>query len=227
MREIGIIARHDSWREAPWDNPAVEMWVFGLMYPMVPRADRFYELHTRAELDRCLAEGIVGQEYLDWLSTTRTPVYMHERYADIPASERFPIDGVMADLGDYFTSTVALMLAHAIYEHRHGSPIGVIHLYGVTMQNETEYGTQQPCAAYYVGYARGLGIDVQIARSSRLCKAATVYGYEWPTRHEVCQRGILRGISAERIAAVEAGMAERAAMIAAAKAQYQQGVICE
>lgn len=205
----------------------MEMWVFGLMYRMVPRAARFYELHTRDELDRCLADGLITQEYVDWLRTVRTPVYMQERYADIPASERFPIEDVMAEQGDYFTSTVALMLAHAIHEHRHGRPIGVIHVYGVTMQNETEYGTQQPCAAYYVGYARGLGIDVQIARSSRLCKAATVYGYEWPTRHEVCQRGILRGISAERIAAVEAGMAERAAMIAAAKAQYQQGVTCE
>ena len=50
-----------------------------------------------------------------------------------------------------------------------------IDVYGVDMRHETEYATQRPCMEYWVGYARGKGIEVNIYGPTAICKYDKIY----------------------------------------------------
>ena len=92
-----------------------------------------------------------GKRHVDWLAKEPAgarPIYCQEHYDDIPASVRWPrqeinewfrnLNGDPLPMGfyadDYWTSTPAQMLGHAIYEG-----FKEIHLYGVDMLQAEEY----------------------------------------------------------------------------------------
>ncbi len=122
------------------------------------------------------AKGWHGQPY--------TPIYMQEHYEDIPASVAWPraainewttrMFGKEAEL-DYFTSTPGQMIATALYEG-----FGRIEVYGVDLLQTEEYAYQRPGAEYWIGLARGLGVEVLVPTGSALLKANYVYGYSEP-----------------------------------------------
>ena len=53
-----------------------------------------------------------------------------------------------------------------------------IGIYGVDMAQDSEYGHQRPSCEYFVGIARGRGIQVEVAEKSDLLKAPYLYGAE-------------------------------------------------
>ena len=92
---------------------------------------------------------------------------------------------------DYFTSTIAFMLALAIHEG-----FGTIDLYGIDLTVGEEYDYQKPCAEFWIGLAMGRGIQVGIPQASALLKTAWRYGWEsepdWPIKlSEIQQRRAL------------------------------------
>jgi hypothetical protein len=93
----------------------------------------------------------------------------------IPNAVPYPRDEVVEHFGKYFTNTVSWMIAHAIIENR--SKIGV---YGVDMAQDSEYGHQRPSCEYFLGWAQGLGIEIEIPEASDLLKAPFLYGLEDP-----------------------------------------------
>jgi hypothetical protein len=94
---------------------------------------------------------------------------------------QFPADGLKRRWGTYFTNSISWMLAYAIAQVEwavgDGAEIGI---YGVDMavggSVGGEYAFQRPSCEYFIGVARGMGIDVTIAPASDLLKAADVYG---------------------------------------------------
>ena len=84
-------------------------------------------------------------------------------------SRIYPLKRIIKKFGcAYFTDTICYMLAYAIdkgYEK--------IRLYGIDMADKEEYKWEKGGIEYWIGYARGLGIKVQIATGSNVCRTKT------------------------------------------------------
>lgn len=101
------------------------------------------------------------------------PVFCQRAHDDIPHSLEYPIKEITDLYGDYFTNSISYMIAMAIYQE-----VDEIHIYGVNMINDSEYGHQKPSCEYFIGLARGMGIKVVIPEESDLLKAVGgLYGY--------------------------------------------------
>lgn len=85
--------------------------------------------------------------------------------------EDFPIDKMHTD---YFTNSIAMMIAYAVY-----SKATQIDLYGCVLWGGSEYAYQKPNVEYWIGYARGKGIQVNLFGNTNLLKTedGNVYGY--------------------------------------------------
>ena len=138
LRKIGFLGSHEkSLKFAPWDDPSWELWGHASSRGMFQREpDVFFDLHRK----ECWAKSNnKGQKYLRWLATCRTPIYMQERFPEVPASIAYPFERVSMGMArKYFTSHVAYMIALALTE-------GVTHLgfFGVNYSPDCEYGTQR------------------------------------------------------------------------------------
>ena len=139
----------------------------------VARADYVMQLHkpvvwrsTQNRNDR---------NHYEWLkSNTETPVFMAERFDDVPMSRRFPLEEIKQYFKGaewYFTTTIAYAIAYAIY-----AGYKRIELYGIEMETNTEYTHQRPCVAYWCGVAYGKGIEVDF--HSPQFFVSPLYGYE-------------------------------------------------
>lgn len=153
----------------------------------IDHIDRLFEIHDREWYLR--GEQTKSAKYKRWLKKKHPfPIYLQEKEVipEVPSGVRYPFEevcdtllpGLIRLVGDdevrmkYFTSSVAFMMALAIYEG-----FDQIELYGVDMDSDTEWGYQKPCGEFWMGYALGRGIKVIIPEVSQLC-TAPVYGYE-------------------------------------------------
>ena len=109
---------------------------------------------------------------------------MQEHYEDIPASVAYPLEEMIEAYGiprigqeyrkdAYFTNSVSFMLALAIHEGA-----DVIGIYGVDMAVLSEYNEQRPSCEYYIGVAKGRGIEILLPTEADLLKTRWIYGYE-------------------------------------------------
>lgn len=177
-KKVAIVGFAASYREAPYDDPSVQIWGMNELWKYLPRWDRWFELHPREVFAK---EGDRDQAaHVMWLQQQGAdkPIYMLQRFEDIPGSVSYPIEAMTRQFfpdqpRPYFTSSIAMMLALAISE----APTW-IGLYGIDLASDTEYAQQRAAAEYFIGLARGMGIDVVIAKGSALLKADAVYGYD-------------------------------------------------
>jgi len=138
----------------------------------VPHADYVFQLHKpvvwRSSQNRN------DSKHYDWLRSTSIPVLMQEKFEDVPASVKFPLDEMLKEFKGaepYFTTTVGFAIAYAIYRRYKR-----IEIYGVEMETNTEYAHQRPCVAYWCGVAYGRGIEVDF--HSRQFFQSPMYGYD-------------------------------------------------
>ncbi len=195
-KKVAIVGFASSSRDqAPFGDPDFAIWTMNhAPLSWIPRWDVLFELHTLDHLKRVAAHSTQPMEYLEWLARQPgpdapgyRPIYMQESFPAYPASIALPrkelnewfaalahnVAGYFAE--DYYTSTVSFMLALAIMQY---TP--EIHLYGVDLLQDDEYGYQRPGAEYLIGLARGMGIKVYVPPQSALCKANYTYGFSEP-----------------------------------------------
>lgn len=155
-------------------------------------ADPNHPLYIKAKSDACLYCKGEGKAYSEgkevpcpWCEYGKyTPpehragktIIMQDANEDVPGCERFPIETIAQahrkDGKPYLTSTLAHMLAYAIY-YRPDCPV---ELYGFEAESNTEYAVQRPCIEYWIGYGRGLGMSIEAPGSHLL--TGRHYGYE-------------------------------------------------
>ena len=105
---------------------------------------------------------------INYVNEKRIPMITHKEEKHIPTSIRFPMEEMHCE---YFTSSIAYMIAYAIHE---GATI--IDMYGILMGgNQSEYFVQKPCCEYWIGYARGKGIEVNLPKFTYLLKYDEIY----------------------------------------------------
>jgi len=164
--------------EFDFNRSDCDVWVFNetISGNKLPRADAVFQMHRpviwRSKTNRN------DPGHYDWLQNNRTlPVYMIDKYDDVPMSVKYPMDEVLKAIPQayrYFTSSVSYALALAIYQGYER-----IEVYGVEMETETEYGHQRDGVTYWVGVAQGRGIEVDY-HSINVLKSP-LYGFDGDT----------------------------------------------
>ena len=182
--KVAIVGFTGTREQAPYDDPEFEIWTVNNLYRFVPRQDRIFELHTREQIAADLTHGVDGKTYVEEMAAMKIPVYMQERYPDIPSSVKYPLDKMIEEFGiprsnvnhkpdAYFTNSISFMIALAIYEG-----FKEIHVYGVDLAIGVEYIEQRPSCEYYLGIAKGRGIKLFLPIESDLLKTRFIYGYD-------------------------------------------------
>lgn len=160
MRRIAIIGFGPTYNERPHDW---ETW--GLPWDgHAPQYDRLFEMH-----DPSLWRG--NEKHVARLRELDMPIWMQEIQDDFP-SVAYPLWSVVSMTGDYFGSSIAYMLALAIYEE--ADEIG---LWGVDLHAEDGYDHQRPNLEYLLGFAAGRNITITIPEGSSLMKHRPQHNY--------------------------------------------------
>ncbi len=175
--KVAILGFVQHFKLAPFDDPSFEIWGLNELYQLIPRWDRWFELHPRAlyENDRHRVS-----DHLEKLKAMSCPVYMHRHWDDIPQSVEYPLQQIAAmfpnpcpEAKPYFTNSITYMILLAVAEG-----FKVIQIYGVDMSHSSEYSQQRPSCEWAVGIAQGRGIQVYLPSESDLLKTLFLYGYE-------------------------------------------------
>lgn len=149
---------------APWEDKSWELWGLPWHRGYAARMHRLFEMHDLRHW-RAKVHKVYSDEYLKQLGEADVPLYMQEAYPEVPNALAYPFERVIAEVGDYFNSSLGYMVALAITEGT--EEIGV---FGVDLVAPDEYGYQKPNMEYLLGVARGKGIKVTIPKGSGLCK---------------------------------------------------------
>lgn len=160
---------------APFDDPEWEIWVLG------NRANRFLDRKLRItrifEVHNDLSEHGDVTKYTEWLYNLGLPMVVGETFP-IKAADVVPFDYAASEklYGSlYLTSSPAYMMSQAISEG--ATHIGV---YGVDLAvDDHEYFWQRPCMEAWIGFAKGLGIEVTVPAVSSVGRSEYVEGRHW------------------------------------------------
>jgi hypothetical protein len=189
-RKVAVVGYTHSNRDAPWDSDDWQVWGLNNLHLWVgnTRWDAWFDIHD----DKTIVE---DEAHVAWLAEQHPfPIYMFNPRDEWPASTQFPADELKARWGTYFTNSISWMLAYAITQVEWAAGDGAeIGIYGVDMAvgggAGSEYGFQRPSCEYFIGLARGMGIEVTIPGASDLLKTAGVYGEpENPLRTKMLDR---------------------------------------
>jgi hypothetical protein len=145
--------------------PDCETWVIWKADNLA-LADALFEIHTDWRNFRT--------NYAEDIVALGIPTYLPELPADVPNAVLYPLDEVLGLVGRYLESSIAYMLALAIYQKR-----PAVYLYGVT--GADEYASQRPNLEYLIGFAKAVGVRVYPQGGSAVMRsnwADGLYGLE-------------------------------------------------
>jgi hypothetical protein len=180
--KVAIVGFAPSTRDlAPYGSEDFEVWVLNEWHTFIKDANnitRWFELHQR----ETVLESFRDPNYITKLKESTIPIYMVDKFDDIPMSVKYPLDELIEKLGTrYFTNSISYMLAMAISEGYEE-----IHMYGVDMAQDDEYKIERPSVEFFVGYAIAKGIKFYIPPQSDICKLPYLYGFEEASAHKIC-----------------------------------------
>ena len=193
-KTVAIVGSHMLTKDlVPWHKTYIDVWVFNeaasIGWPK--RANGVFQLHQPPIWKNPVNRN--DPKHYDWLQKEHDfPIFMQEKYPDVPASVEYPLAEICDDLLPgltrhvrktektkayeesvrYFTSSVAYAIAYAIYKGYER-----IELYGIEMESTTEYMHQRDGVTFWIGVALGRGIEVNIPDVSSLLNSL-LYGYE-------------------------------------------------
>lgn len=119
---------------------------------------------------------------LTWMKTHPGPIYTSRKHPDYPGLIDYPLADVInaCDGQCYFNSTAAYAVAYAVFLR-----VDKIQCFGMdfTYPNAHSAEKGRGCVEHWLGFARGKGIDVAVAKTSTLLDAYVkpeerFYGYD-------------------------------------------------
>jgi len=178
-KRVAILGFMDSWKRAPWEDYDYEIWCMNQfeLYA-IPRYDRWFDMHTWFNLiTRPVGKELFKRRkvssHVHWLSKhCEVPIYMPKKYNMIKNSIAYPIEKMLKIHGPVFTNTVDYEIALAVEEG-----FKEIQIYGIAMQGIDEIWQQRNSLSYFVGYAKGKGVDVYIPSNHNFLRINQIYGY--------------------------------------------------
>lgn len=143
MKKLAIVGTAtSSVHLAPYNNPDYEIWglngVYSLVdYPNITNFTRWFEVHLMKDIEALSndTKHAYGMDYMDWLQKSTIPVYMVDRFEEVPMSVKYPLGEILNRFPRaYFNNTISWMIALAIYEGYTD-----ISVFGVDMATNSEY----------------------------------------------------------------------------------------
>jgi hypothetical protein len=182
-KKVCIVGCNANNVEAPFSEKGWEFWGINCLYLYLNSSPftRWFEIHkfsvtlggTWLRKGKREYMGTSVNLYLSGLNSLEIPVYMQHKIPLIWKSIAFPKAEITNKFGNYFTSSAAWMMALAIHEG-----FDTIGLYGLNMDHESEYHFQKPCLEYYIGLAKGLGIEILTPENCGLLHSDHLYGFD-------------------------------------------------
>ena len=211
---LAIVGSHPHTRDKfDFSRTDADVWMFNEALgnresTWAQRADAVFQLHVPTIWQN--PQNRNDPHHYEWLRSTLTTVYMQEKFSDVPASVAYPLDEIKALAGEpnFLTSSVSMAIALGVYQGYRR-----IEIYGVAMETDTEYRYQRDGVSYWMGFARGRGVEVWFADNTF---DAPIYGYEGEVSLKYEQ-------IAARVEALKAEQDTRRAAYHAAAQSAQQG----
>jgi hypothetical protein len=186
-RRICIVGTAPTWKDAPWDDPSIEMWCLNDFWLLQPkRADTWFDLHPFDKYHysqpgkKVLAHEVPAGSFIrphghiEFLRSQSIPVYVQDAtLLGSPSARTFPKAEVEAAVGPYFASSPAWMLGLALLEG-----VTEIHVYGIHLATEWEYQKQKSNFSFLLGLAAGRGVKIVIPRTAPLLRESHQYAYQ-------------------------------------------------
>ena len=182
MLPVAIIGRADQFLSSPVIRiGGKDVWAFNagaMHYPITAS----FQMH---QYPYVRDEGNHIAEYHAWLRNLKTPVYMRDPRDEFPTAVLYPFEEIYAMVAHirqgltkltnikYFTSTVAYAIALAVLQ---GRPR--IDVYNIELTGKTEYEKQRECYLFWIGFAAGKGIALDIYCGDGIFKKP-LYGEQW------------------------------------------------
>jgi len=152
--EVNIIGKGPGWELAPHDG---ESW--GVNDLCLRRnVSVVFDLHEQIETP-------IRKKIQNYISKTNVPLV---------TLDEFPLEKLHSH---YCNNSISYMIAYAIEKG-----YIKINLYGIFCKRGSEYFYQKPSIEYWIGYARGKGITVNINEPTSILKTQNgmMYGYNIP-----------------------------------------------
>ena len=99
-------------------------------------------------------------------------LYIMGKHNDLPNANIIDYKMLVNKYDEYFTSSIAWMMAEAL----ECDNLTDIYLCGVDLLQQEEYQVQRPCVEYFIGIAKGMGINMHVQSTSTLLKSTHLYG---------------------------------------------------
>lgn len=184
-RKVALIgaSQLDPTERPPLEDPEWDVWSCNSLWRLCLdahgrfRADRWFELHPLP---------VQTPRELDEMYTCPVPLYVLED-EEAPQWERFPLGALRERWGarDYYTCTMAYQIALALtYGYQS------IGLWGMELWQGTprERYVEHRCVEYWLGVARGMGVEVVLPEYSQLISHKLLYGYQYREEAEMVER---------------------------------------
>ena len=156
-----------TWVDCPFDT---ETWSVNYGYALTKgrRLDKlfFFDNPYHSPKDKTMLKDLAEMD-CEIISPWRV---------DLPNYRPYPVEEIIKHFHSrYFANTIAYMIAYALYTGK-----TTIDLYGVDHIAYTEYHLAKACVEHWIGRALGMGIEVNIARGSALCRTndGRLYGID-------------------------------------------------
>jgi len=169
--KLAILGTAGSLHMAPYLDSDFEIWAVAqcVTYGAFKRADLLFEIHDESYWRQ---EDVTAR-----LKSTQMPIYMMDKYEEIPNSIRFPLE-YLTDYRRYHMTSITYMLAFAYHLFlKTGNP-KLVTLYGIHMESAEEYSEQRPCCEFWLGCMEGAGMVVSVPPVGSLLSAPRLYAYE-------------------------------------------------
>ena len=143
-------------------------------YDRKSRATRWFQFHQRWDFTRRKNVDSKGTDHWTWLRKPHAfPIYMQQKWEDIPNSVAFPLDDIVRDLlgeavpyhFNFFRNSLAYLIAFATW-------LGFkeVGIYGWELASDTELKYERPSALFWLGgLAARIGADnIELPIGSKL-----------------------------------------------------------
>lgn len=188
MKEIIILAMGPSRAECPFD---CETWGLNYGYWQIARLngrmDKIFLTHKQVleKMPDGTVKGVFEWDDYNKMAKVGVEIISTQDIPELNKYTKFPMDRIVKRLGcDYFSNTLSYMIAYAIYKYttprlKLKQPLK-LRLYGCDFRETGEYALEKGGVEYWIGFARGLGIKVELTDFSTLLRTVTYapYGFK-------------------------------------------------
>ena len=154
-KKIAIVAQGPGFEKCPFDK---ETWGLNMGLMRMKRVDRIFMMDPIEDKTAVKNGEFTVEQIIKKCNDEKIPMVSAYPYPSAETLEPYPIHEIVDGLGsDYFSNTIAYMIAYAIY-----TGVESIDLWGVNQATHSEYMYHKGCVEFWIGMAVGMGVNIAV-----------------------------------------------------------------